>query len=121
MRGELGAVVADNRLERDGDTEVVQDLGDIQRVGVGLMGCQQLAADGDDRRTQAVSHAGIIHTHRRSARYEYNPATASSAMIPRPPCRCSSCAAGYGLTTSNRRNSRKPSTIPAIESGSNAS
>ena len=31
-------------------------------------GRQQLAADGDDRRTQAVSHAGIIHTHRRSAR-----------------------------------------------------
>ncbi len=68
MRGELRAVVADDRFERHGDAEVVEHLGDVQRVGVGLVRRQQLAADGENGRGQAVSHAGTIHTHARSAR-----------------------------------------------------
>ncbi len=36
------------------------------------------------------------------------PATASSVMMPKPPCRRSHWRAGNGLTMSKRRNSRKP-------------
>ena len=68
VRRQFGAVVADDRLERHGDAEVVEDLGDVERVGVGLVRREQLAADGDDGRGQAVSHAGTIHTQARSAR-----------------------------------------------------
>ena len=37
MRGQVGAVVADNRLVRHGDAQVVQDLRDEQRIGVDLV------------------------------------------------------------------------------------
>ena len=36
VRRQLGAVVADDRLERDGNAKVVQHLGDEERVGVDL-------------------------------------------------------------------------------------
>ena len=66
--GELAAMVADDRLERHGNAQVVEDLGDVQRVGVGFLRREQLAADGENGRAQAVSHAGTIHTQARSAR-----------------------------------------------------
>ena len=78
VRGQLVAVVADDRLERHRDPEVVEDLRDVERVGVGLLRRQQLAADGDDRRGErhglsAVSQAGTIHTAQRSTRCAYTP------------------------------------------------
>ena len=73
--GQLGAVVSHDRLERHGDAEVIQDLRDEERVGVDLLGGQQLTAHGEDRRREragvyAVSHDGIHHMHSRSTRYE---------------------------------------------------
>ena len=42
----------------------------------------------------------------------YTAAIASSAMMPSPPCSASSRFAGHGLTTSKRRNTRKPTIAP---------
>ena len=45
------------------------------------------------------------------------PAATSSAMMPQPPGRCSSAAAGYGFTMSSTRNSRKPRTATSGREG----
>ena len=66
VRAQFVAVVADDRLERHRDAQLVEDLRDVQRIGVGLLWCQQLTANRDDRGIQAgvvshiVNHAGHI-------------------------------------------------------------
>ncbi len=115
VRGQLVAVVADDGLERDRDPKVVEDLRDVERVGVGLLRREQFAAHGDDCRVEpgarahAANQAGAIITPMRNTRCAYTPAIASSAMMPSPEGRCSRRPAGNGLITSNTRNNRKPS------------
>ena len=46
--GEVVAVVADDGLEGDGDAEVVEAGGEVERVGVLAMRREHLGADGDD-------------------------------------------------------------------------
>ena len=48
VRRQFVTVIADDGLEAYGDAQVVEHLRDVKRVGVGLLGRQQLAADGND-------------------------------------------------------------------------
>jgi hypothetical protein len=45
---EMVAIVADDGLERDGDAEVVEAGGEVERVGVLAMRREHLGANGDD-------------------------------------------------------------------------
>ena len=65
VRLQLLTVVTDDRLEGDGDAELVEHLRDVQRIGVDLLRREQLAADGDDgrrrcRRVHIVNQAGHV-------------------------------------------------------------
>jgi hypothetical protein len=53
--GEVGAVVADDGFEGDGDAEVVEAGGEIERVGVLAMGRQHFRADSDDFSEHVIS------------------------------------------------------------------
>src|SRR5262249_44547445 len=103
---------ADDRLQVDVVAELIQLFGDVQGIGVGLERCEHLAPHRDNARLHVRNQIP-----RRRARFAYTPAIASSAMIPRPPCRRSSRLAGYGLTMSAARNSRNAASAPLQPTG----
>jgi hypothetical protein len=68
MRAQFVAVVAHDRLESHRDPQLIEDLRDVQGVGVGFVGGQQLAANRDNGGIQTgvvvhiVNHAGHVAT-----------------------------------------------------------
>ena len=119
-------IVRDDALGPQLDAEVAEPAGQEKRVGVEPRRAEKLGSDGDDFRGREwrsilrdpCRNAATSIT--RSDMFAYTAAIASSAITPRPPCSCSKRPAGYGLITSNTRNSKKPASAPDQPTGMNA-